>query len=137
MIALRDHTRSELERKLGRRSDDPEAIARVLDDFERRGWLSEQRLVEAYVAARGRRYGAQRIEQELKQKGVSAAALAEVRPELKAGELAAARAAWRRKFEGPPADARERARQIRWLRTRGFSAETVRRVLGGGADEDS
>lgn len=135
MIALRDHTRGELARKLGRLTEDGEAVSGVLDDFERRGWLSEQRLVEAYVAARGRRYGAQRIEQELKQKGVSASALAEVRPELKAGELAAARAAWRRKFEGPPADARERARQIRWLRTRGFSAETVRRVLGG-ADED-
>jgi regulatory protein len=42
---------------------------------------------------------------------------------------------WARKFGGePPPDAAARARQMRFLAGRGFSADVIRRVLQGSDD---
>jgi regulatory protein len=107
----------------------------MLDDFEQRGWLSEARFVEQVTTARRRKFGAERILRELHQKGVSEPALEAARTRLKASELEAARAVWKRKFGRLPSSLQERARQARFLAGRGFSAETVRAVLKG-RDED-
>jgi regulatory protein len=50
---------------------------------------------------------------------------------VRATEVARARDAWRRRFGTPPADALEKARQMRFLRGRGFSFEAIRQVVGG------
>jgi regulatory protein len=42
---------------------------------------------------------------------------------------------WRRKFGQPPANAQERARQMRFLHGRGFPADVIRKVLGGIEDD--
>jgi regulatory protein len=54
---------------------------------------------------------------------------------LRESEVRRARDIWRKRFGQPPADLRERARQMRFLAARGFSGEVVRQVLGGGEDE--
>lgn len=54
--------------------------------------------------------------------------------QLRGTELERAREVWRRKFGRPPADAAERAKQMRFLAARGFSGEAVRRAIQG-ADE--
>ena len=135
LLARREHARLELGRKLARHCADPDEIAAVLDEFERRGWLSEARFVEQTVSARRARFGAAWIAHELAEKGVSRAAVTAAAAALKGGDLEAARAVWRRRFGKPPADARDRARQTRFLAGRGFSAEVIRAVLGG-ADDD-
>jgi regulatory protein len=81
------------------------------------------------MAMRRRRFGAQRIMHELREKGISDAAIGAAREQLKDSELDAARAVWRRKFKTAPADARERARQMRFLQGRGFTLDTIRRLL--------
>ena len=43
-------------------------------------------------------------------------------------ELARAQEVWRRRFGHPPADAAERARQMRFLAGRGFEGDIIRRV---------
>jgi regulatory protein len=45
---------------------------------------------------------------------------------------------WQRKFGAPAADANERAKHYRFLLTRGFSSEVVRKVVkqSGAPDED-
>ena len=55
--------------------------------------------------------------------------------EAREQDLSAARAVWSKKFGQPPRDVAERARQMRFLASRGFPAEVVRRVVGGW-DED-
>ena len=45
--------------KLAPFTEDPAEIPALLDDFERRGWLSEARVVEQVLASRRRRFGAQ------------------------------------------------------------------------------
>jgi regulatory protein len=137
MLARREHTRRELAAKLARYTEDREEVGALLDDFERRGWLSEQRYAEQVATARRRRFGTQRIAHEMRQKGVSEAVISGALPALMASELETARAVWRRKFQHLPVDARERARQVRFLQGRGFTVATAMRVIGGAADEDN
>jgi regulatory protein len=83
---------------------------------------------------RRRRFGAGRILHELKEKGVSDAAIEGARLHLKGSELQAAREVRRKKFGALPRTPAERAKQARFLAGRGFSAETVHAALRGGED---
>ncbi|MBI3068278.1 MAG: recombination regulator RecX [Betaproteobacteria bacterium] len=134
LLARREHTRTELARKLAPHADDPGELSALLDELERRGWLSERRAAEQLVHARRGRFGAARIRRDLRDKGVPEEVIAQAVGELKAGELDAARALWQKKFGKAPADARERARQMRFLQGRGFSLEVIRRVVRGEED---
>ncbi len=131
MLARREYSRLELERRLGQFTDCPAEVTELLDDFERRGWLSESRVVEQVLASRRRRFGAQRITHELREKGISEAAIARARMQLQDGEVERARAIWMKKFGVVPANARDKARQMRFLQGRGFSLEVIHRLLRG------
>lgn len=128
-LARREYSRDELYRKLRPFAEDSSSLEDLLADFSARGWLSERRFVEQILRARQAKYGSLRIAHELRQKGVAAALIGDAVAEIKAGELEAARAVWRRKFGTPPADAGERARQMRFLHSRGFTPEVIRKVL--------
>ena len=130
LLARREHTRAELARKLAVHTEDPALLEHVLDEFERRGWLSERRVVEQMVHTRRSRYGARRIERDLVAKGVSDDAVAAALSDLKGGELEAAREVWRRKFSGRlPRTPAERARQARFLQGRGFELDVIMKVI--------
>ena len=131
-LARREHSRQELQAKLQPFAEDPDELEPLLDDLEKRGWLSESRFVEQLTTVRRRRFGAARILHELREKGVSEAALAAAQAQLKDGEVEAARAVWKKKFGSLPATLEERAKQSRFLASRGFSAEVVHQVLRGG-----
>jgi regulatory protein len=128
-LARREHSRHELQLKLLPLAESPAELDTLLDDLETRGWLSEARFVEQLTSVRRRRFGAARILHELREKGVSDAALAAAQSGLKAGEVEAARAVWKKRFRNAPATLEERARQSRFLAGRGFSAEVVHQVL--------
>ncbi len=131
LLARRDHTRLELERKLAPHVEDPAALSSLLDDFTARGWLSEARAVDQLVHARRSRFGSARIRQALVEKGVGQDLIAPALARLKETEDEAARAVWSRKFKSAPLTAAERARHIRFLQYRGFSVEIAMRVLRG------
>ena len=157
-LALREHSRVELRRKLLRlarqraaaQADGADAAdaADVADSAEPAAevdalleWLtahhyaSDVRFVESRVNARAARYGNQRIRQELGQHGT--ALDADTAAQLNDSELARARAVRARKFGAEHAtEAAARARQMRFLSGRGFSADVIRRVLRGGDDDD-
>ncbi len=135
-LARREHSRAELARKLAPHADESTEIDSVLDELESRGWLSERRVVEQVVHARRPRFGARRIERELLDKGVSEESVAAVLPQLKEGELEAARAVWLRKFGGRQAGRPgERARQVRFLQGRGFDLDVIMKVIKGRDDD--
>lgn len=136
LLARREHSRTELGRKLSLHSGDPAEIERVLDECERRGWLSELRVVEQLVHARRARFGARRIERDLRQKGISDESVSAALAGLKGGELDAAREVWRRKFGGrQPRRPADRARQVRFMQGRGFELEVILKLIKGGAEE--
>ena len=128
-LARREHSRQELQAKLRPFAEDADEIEPLLDDLEKRGWLSEARFIEQLTTVRRRRFGTARILHELREKGVSDAALAAVQSQLKDGEVEAARAVWKKKFGSVPTTLAERAKHARFLASRGFSAEVVHKVL--------
>jgi len=128
-LGRREHSRDELEAKLRPFAESPDDLGPLLDDLEKRGWLSEARFVEHVTTVRRRRFGAARILRELRDKGVSESALAALQPQLKNSEIEAARTVWQKKFGKLPATLAERAKQSRFLASRGFSAEIVHQVL--------
>ena len=136
LLGQREHSRRELERKLAPYEQEPGALARALDELQAKGYLSEQRAAESLVHRRAGQYGATRLRQEMQNRGLARELIEQTLNNLKDSELTRAREVWRRRFEALPADAKERARQTRFLLSRGFSGEVVRRVLGSDpADE--
>jgi len=134
LLARREHSRAELARKLAPHGD-PDEVAVLLDDLEREHLLSNTRYAESLAHARAGRHGSLRLKADLRDKGVPETVISQVVTEAKEQDLATARQVWDRKFGQSPKDAAERARQMRFLASRGFPAEVVRRVVGGGDDD--
>jgi regulatory protein len=132
-LARREHSRAELAQKLARHAASGEQIEALLDDLVRQGFLSDARYAEMVARTRGARFGSERVAHELRRKGVPDALLEKTVGELRAGDLATARAAWQKKFGAFPKDAKEKARQIRFLQSRGFDLETIFMLLRDGA----
>ncbi len=128
-LARREHSRAELHAKLSRYVQEGEDLDAVLDELESRNWLSDVRAASQLVDARRGRFGSQRIAHELRQKGIGENLIADALPQLKETELEAAREVWQKKFGVLPQDAREKAKQIRFLPSRGFSIEVTLKVL--------
>ena len=134
LLSQREHSRLELERKLAEHETEPGQLAKALDELQARGFISEERVIESVIHRRAGKLGTARVKQELAAKGLSGEAVAAAMDNLRSTELERAREVWRRKFGEPATEAREKARQIRFLVSRGFAAEVVRRVVQG-ADE--
>nr|WP_255705773.1 regulatory protein RecX [Ectothiorhodospira sp. 9905] len=108
-----------------------DSVEAALDDLESDGWLSDSRFVSEFVRYRIRQgQGPLRITADLRHRGIDEA---RARQALQAAEVdwqVQALDVYERRFAGePPRDYRERARQMRFLQSRGFSAEIIRRVM--------
>ena len=106
-------------------------IEAVLDDFEARGWLSDERFAEALVRRRSERFGTRKIQDELTQAGVDSAKTVNLLRKLKETEYQRAHELWLRKFKTLATEQKERARQYRFLASKGFSSDVVSRVVAG------
>ena len=136
-LARREHSRTELARKLAHyqaAACDPAEIETVLDQLEAKGMLSDQRFATALARTRGERFGTTRIRQELRQHGIDPDLVRQATAALKQTEVERVRAVWRKKFGERPRDEAQRARQIRFLTARGFSADAILRVIKGEPD---
>jgi len=135
LLARREHARAELRRKLAPHAESPAELDSLLDALTAERLLSDARYAQARVDARGQRLGDARLVHELRTRGV---AEDEIDTALAAAgsELDRARAVWQKKFGEPPADRQEWARQARFLQSRGFSGDSIRRVLGGDDTHD-
>jgi regulatory protein len=145
LLAQREHSRSELRRKLlpharaactvGEAPDEfpGPCLDKLLDWLEAHRYLLQERFIESRVHARSPRFGNLRIQQELAQHGVTLDAAGQ--QALKASEYQRAQAVWHRKFEAPAASPADRARQMRFLAGRGFSADVIRRVVQNREDD--
>jgi regulatory protein len=131
LLARREHTRLELERKLLARGFREDIAAAALDGLEQSGALAEARFTESFVRVRAARgQGPKRIRMELLERGVDAQ---EAAAALTAGGLdwheLAGRARAKRFGPALPKDYKERARQTRFLQYRGFQAAQIESAL--------
>ncbi len=129
LLARREHSRAELTRKLERAGFVPEDIAALLDEFETKNWLSDRRFAESWVADHRARAGSIKLAYDLRQRGVGDDVIEAVLGEHRDSELERAREVWKKKFGTPPVDAAAKAKQIRFLLSRGFSQEIIQKTL--------
>ena len=136
-LARRDHSRAELARKLAPHGS-AEEIGDVLDRISELGLLSDDRFAEAWVRGKAARFGTSRLRSELARRGVARDTIeAAIATEAGEDDAERARAVWRGKFGVPPADAREWARQARFLQSRGFGTDVIRKILKENPDESA
>jgi len=131
-LVRREHSRSELARKLAPFTPSPEALEQLLDALAANRQLSDERYAELRARQLARKYGAARIQLELKAKGVAQELLERAGRE---GELQRAASILQRKYRTAANSREERARRMRFLQQRGFSHDTIRQLLSS-ADTD-
>ena len=134
-LAQREHSRAELATKLAAHVDEGDDLNAVLDELEAKNFINAERVVDSVIHTKASRYGANRVAQELRQKGVAPDLISDAMERLRGTELARARDIWQRRFGAPPATPQERAKQMRFLASRGFDGDVVRKAMAGG-DED-
>jgi len=129
LLARREHTRAELARKLAGHGTQEEIDA-VLADMEASQLQSDNRTAENYLRSNASRLGASRLRHTLKTRGVAPEMIDEQLAQADLPEeIERARAAWSRKFSAAPANPKEWARQARFLQSRGFAGDIIRRLL--------
>jgi regulatory protein len=136
LLARREHSALELKRKLLQRGYPPDLIQPVLQDLSSEGLLSEIRFAEAWVSsciARGQ--GPVKLRAKLRQQGLTdlqiQQALATVDTDW--GRLASD-VRCKRFGNVLPRSVAERARQTRFLESRGFATDHIRKALGDSQD---
>ncbi|MES2368816.1 MAG: recombination regulator RecX [Pseudomonadota bacterium] len=135
LLARREHSRFELARKLGQAGFAPDEIEPLLDEFEEKKWLSDRRFAESYIADHRARAGSIKLAYDLRQRGVSETVIEGVLRENRDTELERARQIWQKKFSSAPADSAEKARQTRFMQSKGFTSEVIQLILGAKAGE--
>ncbi|MBI1891631.1 MAG: recombination regulator RecX [Burkholderiales bacterium] len=128
-LAAREHSRLELARKLARYAQETDDVNALLDFLEAKKYLSQERFSESLVNRRAARFGNSRIMSELQSHGIKRESLVNLQANLMENEEARAREVWLRKFGREPADAAERAKQVRFLQQRGFSHRAIRAAM--------
>jgi regulatory protein len=135
LLARREHSRAELGRKLAAHVEPEDDLEALLEDLSRRKLVSDERYAESRSHALSRKFGAARIVQELRAKGLDKGLAEGAAAAARTTEVERARAVWLRKFRAAPVTREERARQMRFLQSRGFSFDAIRAVIRS-SDED-
>jgi regulatory protein len=136
-LARREHARGELLNKLARFGFEPDVAADAIEGLVEDGLQSDQRFAEAFVRSRiSQGKGPGRIRADLKERGIAAALVDEALIESGQDWYELAREVRRKKFGAVcPADFKEKARQMRFLQSRGFQTDQIQVAVS--ADLDS
>jgi regulatory protein len=133
LLARREYSRAELRAKLAgggaANAADSEDIDRVLDELAALGYLSDARFARTLVRQKSGGYSKRSIGATLKARGVGGETAADAIDGGDIDDEAAMIALWRRRFGKAPADDREKARQVRFLQSRGFSLSAIFKLL--------
>jgi regulatory protein len=135
-LAAREHSRIELGRKLSRYAQEGDDIEALLNWLEASKFLSQERFTESLINRRSSRFGNSRILSELHRHGIDEDAIHDLKAALDEGEIERAREVWRKKFTHAPADAAERAKQMRFLQQRGFSHRAIKAAITAASDNE-
>jgi regulatory protein len=126
-LVRREHSRAELARKLAPHAESAEAVEAVLDLLLSKKHQSDERFAEERARSLSRKYGAARIRQDLKSRGI-ADEISE-RVACESDDLQKAREILRKKFSSEAQTRKERAKRARFLQGRGFSYDVIIHAL--------
>ena len=127
LLARREHSQTELRTKLLKAEFDINEINDVLDKLAAKDIQSDTRFAENYIRYRAQRgYGSQKINIELKERGVDKQTIVNAIEEAEIDWFDLAISARRKRFgEQVPDNIKDRAKQQRFLQYRGFTHEQI------------
>ncbi len=128
-LGKREYSAAELANKLKAYADETDDIPALITDFKARDWVSDARFTEQLVRTRKVKFGSAKVANELREKGVSDDLVAEAVASIKENELDNATKVWRKKFKQAASNRNEWAKQARFLQSRGFDFDTIKKVL--------
>ncbi len=128
-LGKREYSYVELAKKLQPFADENDDIPAILEDFKKRGWLSDARFAEQLVHARKVKFGSARVANELREKGVASDLIESAVANMQENELANALAVCRKKYKESPKSREDWAKQARFLQSRGFGFDVIKRAL--------
>ncbi|MHB1947990.1 MAG: regulatory protein RecX [Gammaproteobacteria bacterium] len=131
LLARREHSESELLRKL-RPKNFPEAeIKTVLAKLAEEGLLSHSRFIENYIHYRSQKgYGPVRIRAELIERGLTEEFIEHHLNIADNAWLINVRTVWQKRFKNQlPRDFKTRAQQMRFLQYRGFTLGQIESIF--------
>jgi len=138
LLALREHSVKELKDKLGRKFSCAELVEEAIAGLVEQNLQSNERFAQSFVSMRQRQgKGPVIIKLELREKGVDAELINQFVDDVDVLWFELARDVWHKKFRGTmPADPRERAKQMRFLHSRGFSSRHIQAVFTTSTNDD-
>jgi regulatory protein len=128
-LARREYSRAELRARLIATGATAEDAERVLDEIATLGYLSDARFAQGEVSRKAGAWSRRAIAASLKEKGVAADVAGAALATTGADDHEVMVSLWRRRFGSPPANEREKARQVRFLQSRGFALSAILRLL--------
>ena len=138
-LGKRDYSRVEMGRKILAYSDSLEIskadLELVLDELEEKDWLSDDRFSEQFVLSKKRKFGARKIAHELKLRGVDELIISRALRVIKDDEFLLAKKIWEKKFNQIPITIDEKAKQIRFMQSRGIEVAIIHQILSGKSPE--
>ena len=131
MLARREHSATEIRRKLQQRDFSPDEIAQALEELQRSDWQSDERFAEAYIRSRRLKgFGPVRIAMELGERGVDENVVSQCLDSDDDIWLQTLREEYQKKYKGTePVDYQEKTKRMRFLQYRGFSPEKIRGLV--------
>ena len=138
-MGKRDYSRIELRNKILSYSEslgiNKVDLELVLDELENKDWLSDDRFAEQFVLSKKRKFGVRKIAHELKLRGVDELIINRVLGEIKDDEFILAKKIWEKKFNQIPITIDEKAKQIRFMQSRGIEVAIIHQILSGKSPE--
>jgi regulatory protein len=130
-LSRREHSELELSQKLTKKGYNQPEIKLIIEALTKEKLLSNQRFTENYIHYRQQKgYGPVRIKLELSARGIDEYMIEEHLKIADNAWLTAVRKVWHKRFKSViPADARSRAKQMRFLQYRGFTQDQIETIF--------
>ena len=101
----------------------------IVEELKTKGLQSDYRFCESFVNSKKRKFGLQKISYELKQKEIDDFLIEEFVDALRDEEYESARLVWKKKYTSLPSDLNEKNKQIKFMQNRGFSFDTIKKII--------
>jgi len=135
ILTGRDHSKSELKRKLKQRGFSPEDIAKAVSECERLDYINDERTARVFIDQMIRKgCGLNRIRHEMNKKGLQGQRIENILCEIES-DIDEAQGAQRilqkhiKRFERENDLKKRRDKMYRFLYARGFSQDTIRKLI--------
>jgi regulatory protein len=136
LLARKDYATGEMRRMLNSLASEPVDVDTVILKLKEYNYLNDERIAENLLSRLlKKQYGLTRIRLEIRQKGIESDVIENVLNSLDIDWFEMASESRIKKFgEAIPIEPKEKARQIRYLQSRGFSMDMIMESLSPQTD---